>query len=79
MSRTKNTHARNPRHTWAKRHGNKATRASSRQRVKELNVSASDELLADITADQLEERGALEQAMKVRNRSEPALPRKRPS
>lgn len=76
MSRTKNTHARNSHHTWVKRHGNKIARASSRQRVKELEVSVSDELIADITADQLEERGALREAMKVRNRNEPALPKK---
>jgi hypothetical protein len=59
--------------TWAKRHGNKVARVSSRQRVKDLNVSVFEKLLEDIAADQLEERGALSQAMKLRNRNEPVL------
>lgn len=75
VSRTNNTHARDGFHTWSKRHGNKVARVWARQRVKELNVSVTEELREDITADQLEERGALREAMKIRNREEPELPR----
>jgi hypothetical protein len=85
MGRTNNMHARNPHQTWAKRHCNKVACVSSRQRVKELNVSAlhqrkmrtaasrpskrrlsSGEVTAALStleassADQLEERGAVE-------------------
>ncbi len=80
MSRTNKTRRRashsyshNGATTWVHRVGNKIDRAWARQNARVLNVSLFDELLQDIAADQLEERGAFDQAMKVRTFPEPVV------
>lgn len=74
MSRTNKSPRRFPVDRWTVRYGHKADRAWTREHVRLLNESAFETLLADIAADRLEERGALAQAMKVRNPHEPLFP-----
>ncbi len=70
MSRSHHGRQRHP-SRWGARTANKIDRAWTRQNIRAVAVSTFDELVEDVLADFLEERGALEQAMRIRNKEEP--------